>query len=57
MPEMMAAIENHQVYVNKTMNEEYPLMASAIYRSGKPIELIMLWGFHSRVCLFTSATC
>lgn len=44
MPEMMAAIENHQVYVNKTMNEEYPLMASAIYRSGKPIELIMLWG-------------
>lgn len=44
MPEMMAAINNHQVYVNKTMNEDYPLMASAIYRSDKPIELIMLWG-------------
>lgn len=44
MPEMMAAIENKQVYVNKTMNEDYPLMASAIYRNGKPIELIMLWG-------------
>ena len=26
------------------MNEDYPLMASAIYRSDKPIELIMLWG-------------
>ncbi len=44
MTEMMTAINNHQVYVNKTMNEDYPLMASAIYRSDKPIELIMLWG-------------
>ncbi len=44
MAEMMTAINNHQVYVNKTMNEDYPLMASAIYRSDKPIELIMLWG-------------
>lgn len=44
MTEMMTAINNHQVYVNKTMNDDYPLMASAIYRSDKPIELIMLWG-------------
>lgn len=26
------------------MNEDYPLLASAIYRSEKPIEIIMLWG-------------
>ncbi len=44
MTEMMTAINNKQVYVNKTMDEDYPLMASAIYRSDQPIELIMLWG-------------
>lgn len=44
MTDMVTAINNHQVYVNKTMNEEYPLLASAIYRSEKPIEIIMLWG-------------
>lgn len=44
MSEMMESINNKQVYVNKTMNEDYPLMASAIYRSDQPIELIMLWG-------------
>lgn len=44
MADMVAAINNHQVYVNKTMNEDYPLLASAIYRSDKPIEIIMLWG-------------
>lgn len=44
MSEMMDSINNKQVYVNKTMNEDYPLMASAIYRSDQPIELIMLWG-------------
>lgn len=44
MTDMVAAINNHQVYINKSMNEEYPLLASAIYRSDKPIEIIMLWG-------------
>lgn len=44
MTDMITAINNHQVYVNKTMNEDYPLLASAIYRSEKPIEIIMLWG-------------
>lgn len=44
MTDMVNAINNHQVYVNKTMNEDYPLLASAIYRSDKPIEIIMLWG-------------
>lgn len=44
MTDMMTAINNKQVYVNKTMDEDSPLMASAIYRSGEPIELIMLWG-------------
>ena len=44
MTEMMEAINNKQVYINKTMHEDYPMMASAIYRSDEPIELIMLWG-------------
>lgn len=44
MTDMITAINNHQVYINKSMNEEYPLLASAIYRSDKPIEIIMLWG-------------
>ena len=44
MTDMITAINNHQVYINKTMNEDYPLLASAIYRSEKPIEIIMLWG-------------
>lgn len=44
MTDLANAINNHQVYINKTMNEDYPLLASAIYRSDKPIEIIMLWG-------------
>ncbi len=44
MTDMVRAINNHQVYINKTMDEDYPLLASAIYRSDKPIEIIMLWG-------------
>lgn len=44
MTDMVTSINNHQVYVNKTMDEDYPLLASAIYRSEKPIEIIMLWG-------------
>ncbi|MCI8337260.1 MAG: NAD(P)-dependent oxidoreductase [Lachnospiraceae bacterium] len=44
MTDMITAINNHQVYINKTMDEDYPLLASAIYRSEKPIEIIMLWG-------------
>lgn len=44
LPDMLEALNNHQVYVNKTMNEDYPLMASAIYRGDELIEIIMLWG-------------
>lgn len=44
MTDMITAINNKQVYINKTMDEDYPLMASAIYRSDEPIEIIMLWG-------------
>ncbi len=44
MTDMVTAIKNKQVYVNKTMDADYPLMASAIYRSDEPIEIIMLWG-------------
>lgn len=44
LPDLTEALGNHQVYVNKTMNEDYPLMASAIYRGEEMIEIIMLWG-------------
>lgn len=44
MTDMVKAINQKQVYVNKTMDADYPLMASAIYRSDEPIEIIMLWG-------------
>ena len=44
LPDMMEALNKHQVYVNKTMDEDYPLMASAIYRGEELIEIIMLWG-------------
>ncbi|MDY3853397.1 MAG: NAD(P)-dependent oxidoreductase [Butyribacter sp.] len=44
MTEMLRAIQNKQVYVNKTMDADCPLMARAIYRSDEPIEIIMLWG-------------
>ncbi|MCD7825401.1 MAG: NAD(P)-dependent oxidoreductase [Clostridiaceae bacterium] len=44
MTDIVTAINNRQVYINKTMDEEYPLLASAIYRSEQPIEIIMLWG-------------
>lgn len=44
MTDLANAIKNKQVYINKTMNADYPLMASAIYRSDEPIEIIMIWG-------------
>lgn len=44
MTELISAFSQHQVYVNRTMDPEYPMMASAIYRNEKPAEIIMLWG-------------
>lgn len=44
MTDMTDMLNNKQVYINKTMNEDYPLMASAIYRNDKPLEIIMIWG-------------
>lgn len=44
MTDMTDMLHNKQVYINKTMNEDYPLMASAIYRNDKPLEIIMIWG-------------
>lgn len=44
MTDMMAALEAHQVYINKSMNENYPQMASAIWQNDRPTEFIMLWG-------------
>jgi len=43
MEEMYEALEEHKVYINKNMKEEYPLMASAIYEGGKMQLILMVW--------------
>lgn len=41
---MIAELEKNRVFINKTMDEKYPLMANAIF-SGEEIDLIiMVWG-------------
>ena len=46
-PEMEAMYEDlkeHRVYINKTMDERYPLMAQAIYAEDEMQIILMLWG-------------
>lgn len=44
MTEMYSELKNRRVFINKTMKEKLPLMASAVY-SGEEMQLIfMLWG-------------
>lgn len=45
--EMGAMYENlseHKVYINKTMDHAYPLMANAIYENDEMKMIIMIWG-------------
>lgn len=43
MTELYEAITEHKVYINKNMNEEYPLMASAIYEGDEIQMILMVW--------------
>lgn len=42
---MYEDLKEHRVYINKTMNENYPLMAAAVYTDNDEMQTIfMLWG-------------
>lgn len=43
MTEMYESISAHRVYINKNMNENYPLMASAIYEGDEIQMILMVW--------------
>ena len=38
-------LKEQKVYINKSMDERYPLMANAIFEGGQMKMLIFLWGF------------
>ena len=44
MTEIYDALTEQKVYINKNMDERYPLMASGIYEGGEVQMIIMLWG-------------
>lgn len=44
MTEMYDTICEKKVYINKNMNEEYPLMANAIYAEDEMQLILMIWG-------------
>lgn len=44
MTAMYEELKEHRVYINKTMDEKLPLMASAVYDDGQIALIFMLWG-------------
>jgi len=44
MEEMYSCLKEKRVYINKTMDEAYPLMANAIYSEDEMQLIIMVWG-------------
>ena len=44
MEDVYEELKNQKVYINKKMNENYPLMAQAIYEGGEIQMILMLWG-------------
>lgn len=44
MTEIYDALTEQKVYINKNMDERYPLMARGIYEGGEVQMIIMLWG-------------
>ena len=44
MGEMYNELLEHKVYINRTLNQNYPLMANAIYENDKMQMIIMIWG-------------
>ena len=46
MTEICDELLEEKVYINKTMDERYPLMVRGIYEDGKLQMVIMLWGLN-----------
>ena len=44
MTAMYEELKEHRVYINKTMDEKMPLMASAVYNEDDMALIFMLWG-------------
>jgi len=44
MGSLSQAIQDQRVYINKTLDAQYPLMAKAIYVDGEARQIIMVWG-------------
>ena len=44
MPEVYEELRKQRVYINKTLDDRYPLMARAIYEDDQIRMIIMLWG-------------
>ena len=44
MTELFQELEEGRVYINKSMNAQYPLMANAISEGGEIRMIIMVWG-------------
>lgn len=44
MKDMYDELIAHRVYINKTMDDSYPLMACAVYAEDKMQTILMLWG-------------
>ena len=44
MEEMYDEIKEGRVYINRTLNEDFPLMASAVYEQDEMRLVLMLWG-------------
>lgn len=44
MESMYNEIKERRVYINKTMEEKFPLMASAVYSSDQMQLILMIWG-------------
>lgn len=44
METMYGELKEHRVYINKTLEEQLPLMASAVYASDEMQLILMVWG-------------
>lgn len=44
MTEMYSELKEGRVYINKEMNDKFPLVASAVYSEGQMQLILMLWG-------------
>lgn len=44
MEDMYNVIAQHKVYINRTMDDRYPLMANALFEEDKMQLILMIWG-------------